>query len=201
MLGVRRSYRMIQRPRYREHNNKICIDIYLRHWQQLFDSRDPSPFRERDLDDDAVTYIVSSFQEISSKAKTKLVICLPSSLEEEVDRKMIIDAIHSFFAYERELNRKKAKEILRIGQVAFVIGVIALSVFAFASHFLSRVANDEEGWVEKFVYEGLNLLGWVAMWHPLNIFLYSWWPHLRADNIYSYLENIEIDFYFTPAAK
>ena len=28
----------------------------------------------------------------------------------------------------------------------------------------------------RIMQEGLLILGWVAMWRPLQIFLYEWWP-------------------------
>jgi hypothetical protein len=37
---------------------------------QLFDERDPAPFRERDLSADAVDYIVGAAEEIPAQSKT-----------------------------------------------------------------------------------------------------------------------------------
>jgi len=31
--------------------------------------------------------------------------------------------------------------------------------------------------------EGLLILGWVALWRPLEIFLYEWWPLRRRMNV------------------
>lgn len=28
----------------------------------------------------------------------------------------------------------------------------------------------------KIAHESLTLIGWVAMWRPVQIFLYGWWP-------------------------
>ena len=30
------------------------------------------------------------------------------------------------------------------------------------------------------VQESLIIVGWVALWHPMGIFLYDWWP-IRAE--------------------
>ena len=38
------------KSRYREEDGVACIDILLVNILQLFDRRDPSPFREKDLD-------------------------------------------------------------------------------------------------------------------------------------------------------
>jgi len=39
------------------------IDIKVTQSRQLFDFRDPAPFRERDLDDEAVEYLLASARE------------------------------------------------------------------------------------------------------------------------------------------
>jgi hypothetical protein len=30
------------------------------------------------------------------------------------------------------------------------------------------------------IHESLIIVGWVALWHPMGIFLYDWWP-IRAE--------------------
>ena len=45
------------RKRYRTSGDKSLIEVRVKNAQQLFDVRDPAPFRERDLDDDFVEYI------------------------------------------------------------------------------------------------------------------------------------------------
>ncbi|MFZ1056910.1 MAG: hypothetical protein WAN79_14650, partial [Opitutaceae bacterium] len=38
------------------------------------------------------------------------------------------------------------------------------------------VAKAPSGTVSDIVKEGLTIAGWVAMWRPLEIYLYDWWP-------------------------
>jgi hypothetical protein len=56
--------RLTTGARYRVEDGRTCIDIKVAHARQLFDGRDPAPFRERDLDDDAVEYLVAAAEEI-----------------------------------------------------------------------------------------------------------------------------------------
>ena len=58
----------------REHPHTISVK--LRDMNQLFNSMDPSPFIEKDLDDDAEEFIVSWAREFSPKAALKLRIYL-----------------------------------------------------------------------------------------------------------------------------
>jgi hypothetical protein len=54
------------------------IEIRLGRPQQLFNSFDPSPFHERDLDEDAEAYIVDSVDEFPLQKRLRLIIHLPA---------------------------------------------------------------------------------------------------------------------------
>jgi len=54
------------------------IEISLSRLGQLFNSLDPSPFHERDLDQDAEEYIIGSAEEIPRQDPLRLVIYLPA---------------------------------------------------------------------------------------------------------------------------
>ena len=41
--------------------------------------------------------------------------------------------------------------------------------------------------------ESLMIGGWVAMWRPLEIFLYDWWPILRERRVYDRLSRITVN--------
>ena len=56
------------------------LNLYLAETRQLFNSMDPSPFRERDLDHDAEEFIVSWAQEYHRKTPLKLLVHLGQPL-------------------------------------------------------------------------------------------------------------------------
>jgi len=43
------------------------------------------------------------------------------------------------------------------------------------------------------VREGLVIIGWVAMWRPLDIYLYRWWPRYRLGKIYHRLSTMPVE--------
>jgi hypothetical protein len=67
-------------PRYRIEDGRSCIDIRLKSSRQLFDGRDPAPFRERDLDEDAIEYIVGAVQELPPKAALSRTLQVAASI-------------------------------------------------------------------------------------------------------------------------
>jgi hypothetical protein len=70
------------------------ISLKLRDMNQLFNSMDPSPFIEKDLDDDAEEFIVSWAQEFSPKAPLKLRIYLDQWPTED-PKELIRTAVHN----------------------------------------------------------------------------------------------------------
>jgi hypothetical protein len=43
------------------------------------------------------------------------------------------------------------------------------------------------------VAEGLLIVGWVAMWGPLDIFLYGWWPIYSRCRLFDRLARLEVE--------
>jgi hypothetical protein len=41
--------------------------------------------------------------------------------------------------------------------------------------------------------EGLIIAGWVAMWRPMEIFLYEWWPLRRKGHLYEKLSRMHVE--------
>ncbi|MDP4361090.1 hypothetical protein QR510_31140, partial [Escherichia coli] len=51
----------------------------------------------------------------------------------------------------------------------------------------------DEGYFRRFFNEGLIILGWVANWRPVEIFLYEWWPLARRQNLYTRLADATVE--------
>ena len=65
-----------QLQRYRILDGRARIELTAREARQLFDRRDPAPFGERDLDEDAVEYMMGVAQEIPRQLPLSLVVSL-----------------------------------------------------------------------------------------------------------------------------
>jgi hypothetical protein len=44
----------------------------------------------------------------------------------------------------------------------------------------------------SIIEEGFLISGWVAMWRPIQVFLYDWWPIRRRRRIYEKLAQIPV---------
>lgn len=184
---------MAENTRYRTHKGTVFVELKLRQISQLFDSRDPSPFLDRDLDDDAIDYIVSASLEHSRNVPIELIIHLPDQAALTIDPEIAIEAIHNHFVYNAELIRKKLRRAMRTAQFSFVAGLIVL----FTCLSLAKAYAAQQYPYAEIIREGLHILGWVAMWRPIDIFLYSWWPQVEMRKLFLRLAEVPVDFKFT----
>ncbi len=167
--------RKAKRNRYRIEDGKWCIDIKLKSAQQLFDGRDPAPFRERDLDEKAASYLIGSVQEIPRKEPIKIVLSVDERLSPPLPSDVLAEAIHGHFEYELEQTERLARQQIGRAQVFLAIGLSVLIIFLSLAELTMRLP---ESTMQRILHEGLYITGWVAMWRPLEALLYDWWPHV-----------------------
>jgi hypothetical protein len=182
---------MRNQKRYRTQGHQVLVEIRLKTISQLFNSLDPSPFLERDLDDEAVNYIETSVMEHSKNTDIKLVLMLPKEEIPNINKKEIIEAIHNHFDYAEDLQRKKIYQIFKQGRFALLVGLILMGFSMSVSMYFESHANTA---ISMALREGLIILGWVALWRPIDVFLYSWWPELEKKKYYQKLSRIGVEF-------
>jgi hypothetical protein len=149
------------------------IEVHLGERSQLLDSLDPSPIPERDLNPRVEAFIVESARELGSGVSGVLVSFDQSSGLSGEER-VIADAIHSHFARRSAFLRRDLRRLLHRGVISFSIAVTFLATLFIISQAVRRMIG-ETGF-GSLLRESLLIVGWVAMWRPLEIFLYDWWP-------------------------
>lgn len=152
------------------------IEVNLNRLTQLFNSLDPSPFHERDLDQDAEDYIVGWAEEIPRQRPLRLVIHLPADQLPHTGVADLTTAVHHYFGYRETHERRRLRLLLRDGRIALFTGL----AFLLSCMLLRELAfSFGSGTISHIVGEGMLIIGWVAMWRPLEIFLYEWVPIRR----------------------
>ncbi|MFO1315078.1 MAG: hypothetical protein U1F58_05700 [Burkholderiales bacterium] len=154
------------------------LKLQLRELGQMFNGIDPAPFRERDLDPAAEAYIVDWCREAQPDAPLVLEVRLTASAPGEADAAMLRDAVHEYFRNRARVTRRQLARLFRTGRVSLVIGLGFLAAaFAVGEALAGVLSHAGYGTV---VRESLVIGAWVALWRPLEIFLYDWWP-IRAE--------------------
>lgn len=165
------------------------IQIRIHELRQLFNSIDPSPFRERDLDPDCEEFIVSWAREMPPDRGLELEIRIdreqpPAELAADVP-----SAVRSHFAREAGLQDLRRRRMVREGRLSLVIGLVLLVLCEGAA---ALVPAARLGTAGEILRESLIIAGWVVMWHPLEILLYGLWPVVRERRLLERLATADV---------
>src|SRR5215472_7842454 len=118
---------MIFKARDRNGSKTHHIELNLRDVNQLFNTMDPSPFNERDLDHDAEEFIVSWARELPLRDPLALVVHLGALPQDRDAQAMIQEAIHHYFSYRLQLSRLEFRHLMQDGRKSLLIGVVFLA--------------------------------------------------------------------------
>src|SRR5881392_2189837 len=97
-------------------SDAAVIEVHVRELSQLFNSMDPSPFLEKDLDPDAEEFIVSWARELPPEKPFALLVHLDRPLVNLEEGSALRDAVHGYFKYRSQIARQRLRELLRIGR-------------------------------------------------------------------------------------
>ena len=154
------------------------IEVRVAELRQLFNAIDPSPFRERDLDPRAEEFIVEWARDLPGDAQWALLVHLQRSAGQADEAPILGESIHQYFKERAMGSRRRLRELFRRGRISLVIALVFLGTSIAVGDALASVIRDAR--VAEIIREGLLIVGWVAMWRPLEVFLYDWWP-IRAE--------------------
>jgi len=156
---------------------------------QLFNSLDPTPFLNKDLDREAEAFIENWAMAHPPKSRLHITVHLTTKPEEADPEALVAEAIHNYFGYKSKLVRGELNQLLRQGRASLVIGLAFVTVCLLAA---DAVGQPGSGTAATIARESLTIVGWVAMWRPLQIFLYDWWPLVRRIRVYRALKASQV---------
>jgi hypothetical protein len=186
-----------KKHRYKQAEGKRWIEIRIKNSRQLFDVRDPAPFRERDLDDDFVEYIISAVRELPLSNPLKFVIYIEENETKDLPKDSIREAIHSYFSYRTDLQRGELRTFIERSQIFLLIGLVVLGTCIGVAQ--SLTVPNPPGAI-GILREGLVIFGWVSIWKPIELILFDWYPLFEKLRFYKKLLATEIDIQFATAS-
>ena len=148
----------------------------------LFDPFDPFPIPSRDLSPAAESFIVDWARELPRTAPLKIVVHLADKEECVRGAPLVSQAMKRHFEQRANRMRGDLHELFRVGRLSLAIGLVALGVCLFVGQIVQEMLGDRP--LAYFFVEGLIIIGWVANWRPLEIFLYDWWPVAQKRRLY-----------------
>ncbi len=165
------------------------IEIKLAQIAQLFNTMDPSPFREGDLSVEAEDYIVGRALDLPSAAPIEIVLHLSVDPAPQASAPEVARAVKDYFRLRSEAVATELKQLFKTGRLSLVVGVIVLSSCLLIGLLASRM---DEGPLSEILRESFLIFGWVAIWKPSEIFLYEWPPIVRRRKLFDRLSRARV---------
>jgi len=161
------------------------VSIRVRDLAQLFNSLDPSPFWDRDLDPAAAEFIEDEFREKLSAHTWHLHVHALESPELAAD---LQPAIEHYYERLAASARRKLRDNLRAAELALLAGLSIFLVCMMARQVLANLMQS----VPRVLDEGLIVIAWVALWRPTEALAYEWVPLYRKRRLYQRLAAVRV---------
>jgi hypothetical protein len=170
-------------------DNAELIEVHVTALRNFFNAIDPSPLVERDLDPRIEDFIVGW----GRSAPREKLLALRVFIDEEPaseQAQSVPKAIRDYFAGQSASSHRKLRQLFSIGRTSLLIGIVALVVALTLGGLLETALHGTH--LGAIIRETMSIGGWVAMWRPLEIFLYDWWPIRRERQLYDRLSRMPV---------
>lgn len=165
------------------------IELRLRNSMALFNSMDPSPFKEKDLDAAAEEFIVSWAREHPANVPLVLRVHLEDKPADD-PAPLLSESVHNYFRYRSDMLDRDFRQLMKQARTSLLIGLSFLAVCLVVSRYL---LPEDGNTLTNFLRESLIIAGWVAMWRPIELYLYDWWPLRRKGQLYQRLAGMAVE--------
>jgi hypothetical protein len=179
--------------------NCKVIEVHVGELKQLFNAIDPSPFREKDLDPTAEDFIVGWARDVPPDAPLALLVYLDRPPGVAGEAGLLRDAVHEYFRHRADGSRQRLRQLFRRGRTSLLIGVAFLTASLLLGDLIGNVLRDRR--IGEVLRESLMIGGWVAMWRPLEIFLYDWWPIRQEATLFTRLGAMPVRIAYNAATS
>jgi len=167
--------------RRRRHPDTASVSIRVRGLAQMFNSFDPSPFWDRDLDQNAAAFIEGEFRDRRRAEHWVLHVHAHEGTASAADLQAAMERY-----YERLLvsSRQQLREQIRVSEIALAAG---LAVFAICITLQTTLRT-----LPPALDQGLIILAWVALWRPIETLAYGWVPLYNRHRLYERLRRVQV---------
>lgn len=166
----------------------VTVELRIDRVARLYNALDPSPFQEKELDPAADDYIVGSAEDLGSRPM-RLAIMLPEAELALPEARQVPASIRHHFKLRHDSERRHLRTMWWRGRTSLLIGLAFLAICLVARNLLAGSSSA----VAHIVAEGLLIVGWVAMWGPLDIILYGWWPIYSRCKLFARLSRLDVE--------
>ena len=176
------------------HENWSDIELRISHPIQFYNLLDPAPNDEKEINKATESYIMDSLENMPNdkSSSAKIVLYLEQTLyDNEEIRTDMEQAIHSHFALRLCTTNQKYKLAMSKGRRYLARGMIFLLTCLILSSVVTSIYNQND--IIYAIGQSFVVIGWVALWKPVEFYLYDRHDILDEKKMLRRLEKITVE--------
>lgn len=166
------------------------IYIKISKFEQLITVDSDNIYPGTGVDSDASEYLHNEADLIRLNHDVRLEVSIPKITKEE--KNLATNVLHKFFDYRAQMAKKDLAHNFAQGITAIIFSVIL--VISCALIFIIFKALGASDGLMTLISSILMIACWVAVWTPVEIFLFNWWPIRHEVRVYKKLSTMEVEF-------
>ena len=178
----------------RLHDSWTAIELRITHQIQFYNLLDPAPNDEKEINRATEAYIMDSLEDMPNdkRSAAKIILYLEQALyDDEETRTDMESAIHSHFALRHCAANQKYKLSMVKGRRYLLRGLIFLVICLILSSVVTSTYDQND--ILYAIGQSFVVIGWVALWKPVEFYLYDRRDILDEIKILTQLETIPVE--------
>jgi hypothetical protein len=139
----------------------------------VFDNQDPHELSFRRMNDEWLEYVLELMDDHPGRGPLDTSLQITEDALAGWSHENLGSSIRRELHHYEEFLTRRLRENFRLGRVSLALGLLVLVFFVALSMLANRLPV---GGIREVLHEGLLIIGWVALWRPVEILLYDWWP-------------------------
>jgi hypothetical protein len=183
----RQTGRIRLRRRHHLHRagSEATVSVHVNDFAQLFNSLDPSPLWDRDLDRGVAQFIEDEFRDRRAAATWRLQVFAHQGVSAAAD---LQSAVETYYRRSARSARLALREHMKITRIALLGGA---SIFLLSTAVRS-IIDRALAHPPQLLDQGLIVLAWLGLWRPIEALVYEWVPFYRKRRLYERLARIHV---------
>ncbi|MDP3564370.1 MAG: hypothetical protein Q8R70_07740 [Methanoregula sp.] len=171
-------------------DGKVLLEIKLSSPAQILNPFSPVPFHEKELTNATEEYIENTVRDFPDKTRFRIVLYLPASIIGTPEVQALPEVVRNHFQYKVMDMDRKQRHLMKFVRNTIFTGFIVLAICIFISTAILKIFGDSLPVV--FIASSIEILGQIAIWSPLIVFMFQMWPLREAQKLYQKITGMEI---------
>jgi hypothetical protein len=166
-------------------HHEATVSVHVRDFAQLFNSLDPSPLWNRDLDRAVAEFIEDEFRDRRSVGTWRLQVFAQEATAVTAD---LQSAVEIYYRRLAKSARLALREHFRISRIALLGGALIFLLSTVARGIIDGALREPPVLLDQ----GLIILAWLGLWRPIEALIYEWVPFYRRRRLYERLAKVRV---------